>query len=58
MPAGRARGARGRIIALARSGQLDLAQFAVAEFPLDRVDEAVEHSAEHSGPFHLTVLRP
>lgn len=47
-----------RMIGLVRSGLLDLAQFAVTEFPLARANEAVAHAAAHGGPFRMTVLKP
>lgn len=50
--------ANARLIALARSGLLDLRQWAVTEFGLDGANEAVAHAAANAGPFRLTVLRP
>jgi alcohol dehydrogenase len=50
--------ANARLIALARSGLLDLRQWAVTEFGLDQANEAVAHAAANAGPFRLTVLRP
>jgi alcohol dehydrogenase len=47
-----------RMIGLVRAGLLDLAQFAVTEFPLARANEAVAHAAANGGPFRMTVLRP
>ncbi|QUD86781.1 zinc-binding dehydrogenase [Phenylobacterium montanum] len=47
-----------RMVGLVRSGLLDLGQFAVTEFGLDQVNEAVTHAAAHAGPFQTTVLRP
>lgn len=47
-----------RLAALARSGLLDLGQFAVTEFALDDAAAAVTHAAEHAAPFRLTVIRP
>ncbi|NJP93188.1 zinc-binding alcohol dehydrogenase family protein [Nonomuraea sp. FMUSA5-5] len=47
-----------RLAALARSGLLDLGQFAVTEFALDDAPAAVTHAAEHAAPFRLTVIRP
>jgi len=47
-----------RLIELARSGLLDLGQFAVTEFALDDVGKAVAHAAEGSARFALTVVRP
>lgn len=48
----------GRLIAVARAGLLDLNQFTVTEFDLDRANDAVTHAAQTNAPFHLTVLRP
>jgi len=47
-----------RMIAMVRAGLLDLGQFAVTEFPLDRANEAVAHAAANGGPFRMTVLKP
>ncbi|BCW88658.1 L-threonine 3-dehydrogenase [Alphaproteobacteria bacterium SO-S41] len=43
---------------LIRAGLIDLTQYDVAEFPLDRANEAVAHAAATAGPFAMTVLRP
>lgn len=47
-----------RMIALVRSGLLDLGQFRVTEFPLAGANEAVAHAAANGGPFKMTVLSP
>ena len=47
-----------RMIAMVRAGLLDLAQFAVKEFPLARANEAVVYAAANGGPFQMTVLKP
>jgi NADPH:quinone reductase-like Zn-dependent oxidoreductase len=47
-----------RMIAMVRAGLLDLGQFAVTEFPLERANEAVAHAAANGGPFRMTVLKP
>jgi NADPH:quinone reductase-like Zn-dependent oxidoreductase len=47
-----------RMIALVRSGLLNLGQFAVTEFPLASANEAVTHAAANGGPFRMTVLKP
>jgi NADPH:quinone reductase-like Zn-dependent oxidoreductase len=47
-----------RMIAMVRSGLLDLSQFAVTEFPLRQANEAVAHAAANGGPFRMTVLKP
>jgi alcohol dehydrogenase len=52
------RWAPGRLVALIRSGLLDLGHFAATAFPLEQVSEAVAHAATHGGPFRMTVLRP
>jgi alcohol dehydrogenase len=52
------RNAPSRMVQLFRAGLIDLAQFDVAEFGLDDVNDAVAHAATNAGPFRLTVLRP
>ena len=47
-----------RLVRLVRSGLLDLRHWAVTEFPLAAVNEAVTHAAANGGPFRLTALRP
>lgn len=47
-----------RLVGLARSGLLDLREFAVTAFPLDDADAAVAHAAREGGRFALTVLVP
>jgi alcohol dehydrogenase len=47
-----------RLIALVRSGLLDLSQFEVTEFALPDANEAVAYAALNGGPFKLTVIRP
>jgi alcohol dehydrogenase len=47
-----------RMIGLIRSGLIRLEDFAVAEFPLEKVNEAVAHAAGNTGPFKMTVVRP
>jgi alcohol dehydrogenase len=47
-----------RLVKMVRSGQIGLGGLAVAEFPLDRVNEAVAHAAAKAGPFNMTVVRP
>lgn len=46
------------MMGLVRGGLLDLRHWAVTEFPLDAVNEAVAHAAGEAGPFRLTVLKP
>jgi alcohol dehydrogenase len=50
--------ANARLIALVRSGLLDLKHWEVAEFALDDANAAVAHAAAHGGPFKLDVIRP
>jgi alcohol dehydrogenase len=52
------RDAVGRLAAMVRSGQVRLDPFAVTEFPLERVNEAVAHAAADAGAFKMTVVRP
>ncbi|MBN9087197.1 MAG: alcohol dehydrogenase catalytic domain-containing protein [Reyranella sp.] len=52
------RDATQRMIGLIRSGLIRLEDFAVTEFPLDKVNEAVAHAAGNTGPFKMTVVRP
>jgi alcohol dehydrogenase len=47
-----------RLIALIRSGLIDLGQFETVSFDLDHANEAVAHAAANSGPFKLTVIKP
>lgn len=47
-----------QMVRLIRSGLVDLSHYDVTTFPLDRVNEAVEHAAEHAGPFRKTVICP
>jgi len=50
--------AAGKLIALIRSGLIDLGQFEAISFDLDHANEAVAHAAANSGPFKMTVIRP
>jgi alcohol dehydrogenase len=52
------RTANASMIALARSGLLDLGQFAVTEFGLDDIGGALDHAASGRTRFALTVVRP
>jgi alcohol dehydrogenase len=47
-----------RMVGLIRSGLVRLEDFAVTEFPLAKVNEAVVHAAANTGPFKMTVVRP
>lgn len=46
-----------RLIAMVRSGSLDLTCHEVTEFRLASIADAIAHSAKTSGPFTKTVLR-
>lgn len=50
--------AAAHMVALVRAGLIDLDQFAVTKFSLDRANDAVEHAATHTGLFELTALTP
>lgn len=52
------RDAIGRLIALARSGLLDLTRYEVTEFPLASIADAIAHAAAARGPFDKTAIRP
>ncbi len=43
---------------LIRAGLIDLDNWEVTSFSLDRADEAVEHAAKSGGAFRLTVIKP
>jgi alcohol dehydrogenase len=43
---------------MVRAGLVDLDQFEVTAFGLDRANEAVTHAAAHAGPFKMTVIQP
>ncbi|MEZ5375572.1 MAG: zinc-binding dehydrogenase [Acidimicrobiales bacterium] len=47
-----------RMIALIRSGHLDLSTFDLHEFALDDANAAVAHAAATVGPLRRTVIRP
>ena len=47
-----------RMVQMVRAGLVDLDQYEITEFALDRANDAVEHAAANAGPFGLTVLRP
>jgi len=47
-----------RMVGLIRSGLVRLEEFAVTEFPLAKVNEAVAHATANAGPFKMTVVRP
>lgn len=52
------RDATRRMVGLVRSGLIRLEEFALTEFALDKVNEAVAHAAANAGPFKMTVVRP
>jgi alcohol dehydrogenase len=52
------REAAGKLIALIRSGLIDLGQFEATSFNLDHANEAVAHAAANSCPFRMTVIQP
>jgi alcohol dehydrogenase len=52
------REANGQLVALARSGLLDLEHEDVTVFGLDAANEAVAHAAANGGPFVRTVIAP
>jgi alcohol dehydrogenase len=45
-----------RMIALTKAGLLDLDQFDITEFALDDANQAINHAADNSGAFKLTVI--
>lgn len=47
-----------RMIGLVRAGLIDLNEFQVTPFGLDRVNDAVAHAASNARPFKMTVIRP
>ena len=46
-----------RLIAMVRSGRIDLSYYHVTEFALANVADAIVHAATTSGPFNRTALR-
>jgi hypothetical protein len=49
-------GAIARLIAMVKSGLLNLQGYQVLEFPLSSIAQAIAHAAETSGPFSKTAL--
>lgn len=47
-----------QLIALVRSGLLDLSHEEVTTFPLEQANQAVTHAAAHGAPFQRTVITP
>ena len=52
------RAANSSLIALARAGLVDLGAFEIATFPLDRIEDALDHAAANAGAFKTTALQP
>lgn len=46
-----------RLIAMVKSGLIDLKRYEVAEFPLASIADAIAHAADTGGPFNRTVVR-
>ncbi len=46
------------LVELISSGLLSLEPFSVHTFPLEQVNQAVQHAHDHGGAFQLTVLKP
>jgi alcohol dehydrogenase len=52
------RDAAARMIGLVRAGLVRLEEFAVTTFPLEKVNDAVEHAARNAGAFRMTIVTP
>jgi alcohol dehydrogenase len=52
------RTANRNMVNLIRSGLIDLDNWEVARFSLDRANEAVAHAARNGDPFRMTVIEP
>ncbi len=52
------RDAAARMIGLVRAGLARLEEFAVTTFPLEKVNDAVEHAARNAGAFRMTIVTP
>ena len=46
------------MVNLIRAGLIELDNWEVTSFSLERANEAVEHAAKSGGPFRLTVIKP
>jgi alcohol dehydrogenase len=46
------------MVGMMRAGLVDLNQFEVTTFDLDRANDAVAHAAANAGPFKMTVIQP
>ena len=53
-----ARDSARRVIGLVRADLIDLKEFQVTAFDLDKVNDAVAHAAANAGPFKMTVIQP
>jgi len=47
-----------RLIGLINAGLIDLARADLTTFPLDAINQAIDHAALHAGPFEMTVVEP
>ncbi len=47
-----------KMVSMIRAGLIDLQAYDVTSFPLSEVASALDHAAEHAGPFAVTVLDP
>ena len=47
-----------QMVSMIRAGLIDLGAYQVVSFPLVEVARALDHAAEHTGPFEVTVLEP
>lgn len=52
------RDAPARMIGLVHAGLVKLEEFAVTTFPLEKVNDAIEHAAENAGAFRMTIVAP
>jgi alcohol dehydrogenase len=47
-----------QLIEMVRSGLLSLEPFSASTFPLEEVNQAVQHAYEQGGAFQITALTP
>ena len=47
-----------QMVNMIRAGLIDLDAYKITSFPLAEVTRALDHAAEHAGPFDVTVLTP
>ena len=52
------RDAPARMIGLVRAGLVRLEEFAATTFPLEKVNDAVEHAARNAAAFKMTIVTP